>query len=517
MVLPSNNSILTTIIDQIDQCIALCDVNSMHVIESNAVFDLWLGTILPKSINELFNESEINKFNKTINKNRKIRFNKTIEIKGRQQVIEFNSTMVVIKDVEYLLIQGKVLDNELERQTMVQNYSQIIEKNRILLIESKEKAENSDKKKGMFLGIISHEIRTPLNAILGVAQQLTKLDIDNLHKNQLSIINSSSKQLLSIIDNILYFSNLSDGKVKLENKKSNINKLILDVIKLNQLSIKSQQSLSCSFNKQTTPNVYVDDIKLYKILNNLISNAIKFSDVGEINIDCELVKIEDNNCCFNIIVSDEGIGIDENDVAHLFNAFQQKEEYATRSYAGIGLGLSICQSLVDLLDGQMQVKSTLGKGASFSLSFCFEICEHEIEDIDIDVQQTNQSLQGSKILIVEDTFLNQEILKMALEETGAIITVVDNGLKAVECYQTQAFDIVLMDCLMPVMDGFTATKKIRQLQLNKKSIPIIAVTASTGVDIQERCKKCGMDDIILKPFEFEHLIKTVSYWVYKSN
>jgi PAS domain S-box-containing protein len=383
--------------------------------------------------------------------------------------------------------------------------TRVVEKELIL---SKEKAEESDRLKTEFLNNMSHEIRTPMNGILGFSELLNGPDLDdNKRKNFVSIIQNSGNQLLRVIDDIIEISKLETKQVILKEDKVNLNDLLLELFsvfdpkaKESQISLHLERGLSDS-----NSVILLDSLKLHKVLNNLLENALKFTNEGKINFG---YKLENNKLEF--FVSDTGIGIPKGKNKIIFKRFSQADKELSKKVGGLGLGLSIAKENVMLLGGDINVESKMMRGSTFRFNIPFNPF---ISDIKID----NNKLDDEKeftFLIVEDEEINFMFIEVLLLEKLKIdcrIIHAINGKEAVEiCENNANIDLVLMDLKMPIMNGFEATRLIKEF---RPTLPIIAQSAYTSEEDKEKAKDAGCNDFISKPIKKEILKKTINNFI----
>ncbi len=382
------------------------------------------------------------------------------------------------------------------------------QKNEIIAAE-KEKAEASEKAKHQFLANMSHEIRTPMNAIKGMTDILIRRNPNEDQKEYLTGIKQSSDSLLVIINDILDISKIEAGKVELEQEPFSVNELVNNVHTIMQFKAEEKGlHLQKDIPKE---NVIVqgDATRLRQILLNLIGNAIKFTEKGLVTTSVKSEQIgEQLNLHF--IVSDTGIGIDKDRMEKIFESFEQAYSDTTRKFGGTGLGLSISKKLVELHNGKIWVESEKGKGSQFHFIIPYSIASTTVEATPELINNTDlaKQLKGLHILLVEDNHYNaivaQEELEDAIEDVQIEVAV--NGLIAMEKLKSATFDVILMDVQMPVMNGFEATRAIRNLEGEKANTPIIAMTANVLKEEVDLCYQSGMNDFIGKPFDTDELL-----------
>ncbi len=372
-------------------------------------------------------------------------------------------------------------------------------------IEQRRLAEQANQAKSMFLATMSHEIRSPLSAIIGFSDLLRKSKLPKEKADSCLIsIQRNSKHLLHLINDILDITKIEAGQLNIE--QINVSPFaVLDEIQSAILVNASDKGLGFKVNYAfpLPEQIKTDPVRLKQILINLTSNAIKFTEKGDINVNITCNK-EHGQMTFDVI--DTGIGLTTKQQNKIFESFTQADSSTTRKYGGSGLGLNICKQLAQKLGGTISVESTPGRGSKFS----FDISIGEISDdnlvysLDHTSTQTNDSqLNPTKnlfghILLAEDTVDNQNLIEMYVTDTGADITIVENGEQAVKICETRKFDLILMDMQMPVMDGIEATEKIR---LNDTQIPIVSLTANAMKSDFERCIDAGANEFLTKPID----------------
>ncbi len=390
------------------------------------------------------------------------------------------------------------------------------------LIKSKLQAESASRAKSDFLANMSHEIRTPLNGIVGFTNLLMNT---NLEKNQLeymTTVNDSANSLMEIINDVLDFSRIESGKLELSILEVDLYELSNQIIDLfiHQARLKNI-NLKLFIASDVSQNILCDALRLKQILVNLISNALKFTSKGAITIQINTLqneKVEFEKLLFS--VKDTGIGIKEENQEKIFHSFEQEDNTTSRKFGGTGLGLAISNQLLGLMNSQLLLKSKFGEGSEFYFEIKFEKPIHsnghipkKIKKIDNSIQK-NINYNALKILIVEDNKVNMYLAKTLVKRiipNSTIFEAID-GEEAVEQFQKEKFDILLMDIQMPVMNGYEATEAIRKLP-NYDNIPIIALTAGIMLGEKEKCLESGMNDYISKPIIQKELEEIIVKWV----
>lgn len=412
----------------------------------------------------------------------------------------------------YLLYQNYKVE-EAGTEPYVIGFSQDITQ-RILaeheLLQAKKITEHSAAAKKAFLANMSHEIRTPMNGILGIAALLAKTALNKEQQHYLGIIQESAGSLLSVINDILDLEKIAAGKMQLEEIPFNLADKIQSVVR--SFSYKAEEKgIKLLQQNQLPPQLQVkgDPHRLAQILNNFLSNAVKFTDSGSITINTKVKFEKEEWTAMEFIVTDTGIGIPPDKLKYLFTPFEQASTDTTRKYGGSGLGLSICKNLIEMQGGEVWVESALNKGTC--IRFILPYKKQEIPQQNNLPPAVNYAALGKKrVLVAEDVELNQFLATHIMQSWGFEVTVADNGRKAVEALEANDFDLVLMDIQMPEMDGISATRFIRQMKNPKKAnIPIIALTANALKGDSETYKKAGMNDYLSKPFSEDGLFNTI--------
>jgi signal transduction histidine kinase/ActR/RegA family two-component response regulator len=383
------------------------------------------------------------------------------------------------------------------------------------LILAKETAEKASKAKSEFLSIMSHEIRTPLNAIIGTNNLLHYQDPLPSQKELLNVMKISSENLLSLINDVLDYGKLEEGKIVLAERDMNLKKFVKNLRAAHRLRAEEKgNNLRLMYDEDIPDFVIGDDIRLGQILNNLISNAIKFTKKGVITIEVLLNHISDESVFVDFAIIDNGIGISVDKQEMIFDRFTQANTNITREYGGSGLGLTIIKLLLQLQKSDISLSSEEGAGSKFYFTLGFKKSNTSLQDEEDKIQNNDApDLTNIHILLVEDVEFNVMVAEKMLQNWKATVDVASNGEIAVEKAKQNKYDIILMDLQMPVMDGYTATRKIRE---SNNTTPIIALTASITMDIQGRAMEFGMNDCITKPFNPNDLLAVIIKFANKS-
>ena len=380
------------------------------------------------------------------------------------------------------------------------------------LNEAMKRAETANKAKGEFLANMSHEIRTPLSAIIGLTELLSNERNSPKIKAYIQTMRSVSTSLLGIINDILDFSKIEAGKLELENRPFNLNEVLDDQISVFRESAKQKNiDLRLSISSDTPTNLNGDALRLGQVLSNLISNALKFTEQGEVTITTELVKEKGSDVWIKFIVTDSGIGISKEHIDTLFDSFTQADSSTSRKYGGSGLGLAISHSLVELMSGSFTVDSLPNEGSSFAFTAKFILEEAALLQPALETEQ-KRDLNDISILLVDDNLINQKIMAKLLEAEGFDISLASSGRQAIDMIENQTFDIVLMDMQMPELSGIDTTKILRE-EMGMTDLPIIALTANVMKEDMDMCFSVGMNDFLSKPIDAENVKKVIFKWL----
>jgi signal transduction histidine kinase/ActR/RegA family two-component response regulator len=389
--------------------------------------------------------------------------------------------------------------------------SDVTERNHLLkeMAEAKERAEYYSQLKSDFLSRMSHEMRTPMNAVLNMAS-LAKSAADEPRRTTcLENIEESADQMLQIVNDILDMTKIDAGSFALFAKAFDLSEFLRSLCDCARRRAAAKGlTFEAKFDSALPDMLIADEGRLRQALDNLLSNAFKFTPKGgEVRFHVRKLSEHGDNCELQFQIQDNGVGISAEKRCHLWDAFEQADNSTTRAYGGIGLGLPITRKIVELMGGNIQLDSELGKGTTFSVLIRFEFSYKQLRN-ETDMSPT--AMSGKRILIVDDIEMNREILMALLEDCGAILEQAADGLEAVQMFSRVSYDVVLMDLHMPGMNGFNAVRQMRQSAVPQaSSCRIIAVTADTGGDMIQKCLECGMNDHLAKPVNYDSLIAII--------
>jgi signal transduction histidine kinase/ActR/RegA family two-component response regulator len=412
-----------------------------------------------------------------------------------------------------------LLEMESSRENL-QRYAQHLNSLIDQATQATRAAERATQAKTNFLAMMSHEMRTPLNGIIGMTSILLSRDLADPEKECVEIIRSSGEALQAIIDDVLDLSKIEAEALRLECEDFEPRQAIRDALRMLQGATASKQvSLSFSVDRAIPVKVRGDAARFRQILLNLLSNAVKFTPAGKVELRAELKSSAADVVELLFSVTDEGIGITDEQQARLFRPFIQADASTSRRFGGTGLGLTICKRLVEMMGGSIGVRSKPGEGSCFW--FTIRVCPadpaHDLcvkpEHRPLPAEAKRTAAKDFRLLLVDDNAINQKVAFLTLRKLGYHADVAGNGCDALEAIARQHYDLVLMDCIMPKMDGFEATRRLRTMGGHAADVPVIAMTANAFAEDRKACLAAGMTDYLAKPVHEADLNRVLERWL----
>ncbi|MGO1500535.1 MAG: ATP-binding protein [Marinobacter sp.] len=411
------------------------------------------------------------------------------------------------------------LEQEVESRTReISDKNHALQRGNRALVKAKEGAMRRARARANFLASMSHEIRTPLNGVLGMLGLAVESELDSAKRHRLQIALSTGESLLGILNDILDISKVEAGKLNLERIPFDMRGLVDECAMLYTQQARNKGVELIAETGQKFPDQFLGDpTRVRQVLNNLLSNAVKFTDTGNVRITAQYTENS-----LTIEVTDTGIGISKEGLRRIFSPFSQADTQTSRLYGGTGLGLTLCRQLIERMHGDIKVSSKEQQGARFTVTLPIPVYSNLTTDSPEQLcepaglpESSPPPKRSLRILLVEDNQVNQMVAGMLLKKMGHLADTAENGQLAIEALEQQHYDLVLMDCQMPVMDGYEATRKIRENQA-WKDLPVIAVTANVMQGDKDDCFASGMNDYITKPYNRQQLSAAITRWTASS-
>jgi len=527
--LARERDLLRTLMDSLPDLIYVKDANGRYITVNRSLQRLWgnppLENIVGKNVFDFVGKDLAAVYSKVDQDI--LKFDRAV-VDSEEQVVTstgehrvYSTTKVPLHDQSGHVTGLVGIDRDITRRKLAEEE----------LRQARQAADAANRAKSDFLANMSHEIRTPLNAVIGITDLLLDGDLGQAHREYLEIIRDSGESLMVVINDILDFSKIEAGRLELESKDFELPEVIRNATKALAIRATARElDLICEIDPQITPWVCGDPVRLRQVLTNLLGNAIKFTTCGEVAVSVRCVADFPDRSELQFVVRDTGIGIPTDKLDHIFKAFAQADASTTRRFGGTGLGLAICTRLVSAMGGQLQVRSEVGHGSEFYFTISLRkaclpesapakgISDQAIADLAANtvpgtvppMSVTPEVRRPLRILLAEDSRMNQVLAIGILQREGHLVVVANDGQEAVDVFQSQPFDLVLMDIQMPELDGLQATAAIRAVEATTGGhIPIVAMTAHALTGDRERCLAAGMDGYLSKPIRLRDLVEVI--------
>ena len=442
-------------------------------------------------------------------------------VSDRLQILKKPFDPVEVQHLALSLATRRTLEDQASLRT--EELERRVEERTIDLNDAKDKAEAASRLKSEFLANMSHEIRTPLNGVMGMLELLKESGLRSQQQQYADVSLSSARSLLSLINDILDYSKIEASQLQLDEHAFDLRQIATEVVTISAAQ-KNQADVDVllDFAPTAPPQVVGDSLRIRQVLTNLVSNALKFTQSGQVVVDINAVPDAEQNYTYRFAVRDTGIGIAEDKLSVIFGKFAQADSSTTRQYGGTGLGLAISQQLINMMGGRIHVSSEPGCGSEFSFHLQLPVVTAEAsvngeslagQAADLpSVTSEQPTTAGMPVLLADDNEVNRLVAGETLRRLGCEVTVAEDGQQALDLLQQQAFAVVLMDCQMPVMDGYESTRQIRRLPSDSRNVPVIALTAHAMAGDRDKCLAAGMNDYLAKPFSLETLHKKLQRW-----
>ncbi len=509
--LAATKALLAQTLNALPQPVAVRDENGRYVLVNEAYCALYGGSaeqVLGKTPDVLFAPNDAAAI-----------FARDADSRMVGHAIEFERSVRDHAGNEHWIVTNRQVMTLPDSTSLVLSVDQDLTQRRRMELELREAtmaANAANHAKSEFLAKMSHEIRTPMNGVLGMAELLENSALLPTQRSYLDAIRASAESLLTIINDILDFSRIEAGKVRLETIPFNLKTTLAQTTTLIERAADKKGVKLVLELPAELPHVKGDPLRLKQIVLNLLGNAVKFTEHGQVTLRTVVLSREAAYCRIRIEVRDTGIGISPAQQLRLFDAFTQADDSTTRRFGGSGLGLAIARQLTELMGGQIGVESRPGSGSRFWLEIELPLATATTPKTSL----PSESIAGTgrRVLVVEDNTVNLTIALAMLAEAGFATASANNGREAVDAVSRSTYDLVLMDCQMPEMDGLAATQAIRTLEKQRPlsrhglRLPVVALTASAFAEDRERCQAAGMDDFLAKPFTRAELLAVLSRW-----